>query len=78
MSTRCIEIGLYILRSKCTIRQAAVVFNISKTTAHKDIQVNLKAIDPILHEQVVSILNKNKTEAHLRGGASMKEKAKKS
>lgn len=70
---RCVEIGLYILRTKCTVRQAATVFNISKTTAHNDIVRKLSVADPILYEQVHEILEHNKADAHIRGGSARKK-----
>ena len=35
---RVLDIGRHILDSKHTVRQAATVFGVSKSTVHKDIQ----------------------------------------
>ena len=51
-----------------TVRQAGIVFGISKSTVHHDMQVRLKGIDADMAERVRAILDKNKSERHIRGG----------
>jgi len=38
---RVLDISSYILESKATVRQAAVVFGVSKSTVHKDMTERL-------------------------------------
>ena len=56
------------------MRQAAKEFNISKSTVHKDVSERLKAISPQLYQQVKQVLEKNKSERHIRGGMATKSK----
>ena len=49
-------------------------FNISKSTVHKDVSERLKAISPQLYQQVKQVLEKNKSERHIRGGMATKSK----
>ena len=71
---RCERLAEYIIENKCTVRSAAYYFGISKSTVHKDVAERLNAINPILHEEVKLVLNKNKSERHLRGGIATREK----
>ncbi|MBP5610526.1 MAG: sporulation transcriptional regulator SpoIIID [Clostridia bacterium] len=66
-----------------TVRAVAYAFSVSKSTVHKDITEKLEKIDPDLYDRVRVILEKNKSERHLRGGEAtrvkyLKEKAKRS
>lgn len=58
----------YIVKNKCTVRQAAKKFGVSKSTIHKDVSERLKYIDKELFSDVKKILEKNKSERHIRGG----------
>lgn len=70
------ELGLYIVKTGETVRGAAKVFHISKSTVHKDISQRLKKIDPPLYRSVKKIMDKNKSERHIRGGAATQKKYK--
>ncbi|MBR1884576.1 MAG: sporulation transcriptional regulator SpoIIID [Clostridia bacterium] len=59
-----------------TIRQVASKLQISKTTLHVQLTKRLPNIDNIRYREVRKILDKNKKEAHMRGGLSTKEKYK--
>jgi putative DeoR family transcriptional regulator (stage III sporulation protein D) len=69
-------LGKYIIDNNSTVRNAANVFEISKSTIHKDITVRLKHIDPDIYEKVRVVLDINKKERHLRGGMATKLKYK--
>lgn len=69
-------LGLYIINNNATVRSAAKVFDVSKSTIHKDITVRLKDINPQIYENVRYVLDKNKSERHLRGGMATKLKYK--
>ena len=71
---RCMLLGRYIARTGATVRQAAQKFGISKSTVHKDVTDRLRRQNPALWRQVREILERNKSERHLRGGMATKEK----
>ena len=56
------------------MRNAAKKFSISKSTVHKDVTERLVKINPHLSLKVSEILEKNKSERHIRGGLATKEK----
>ena len=64
---RAVEVGRYLVRSGATVRAAALVFGVSKSTIWKD-QTKLRRLNPGLWTQVRQVLQKNKAERHLRGG----------
>ena len=74
VSKRCIELGEYIAKSGATVRQAAEVFGISKSTVHIDVTKRLTEISPALAVEVYKVLQNNKAERHIRGGEATKEK----
>jgi len=71
---RVMEVSSYILESSATVRQAAQVFDISKSTVHKDVTERLPRIDGKLASKVRSILELNKAERHIRGGEATRKK----
>lgn len=71
---RAITIAKYILEKKSTVRQTAKVFGVSKSTVHKDVTERLEEIQPLLANEVKQILDKNKSERHIRGGLATKLK----
>ena len=71
---RCIELGEYIIQTKATVRQAAEVFGISKSTVHMDVTKRLSRISPALAKEVNKVLQENKAVRHIRGGLATKEK----
>ncbi len=73
---RAVEIAEHIINKKSTVRQAAKVFGVSKSTVHKDVTERLPKINPLLANKVKKILDKNKAERHIRGGKATKMKYK--
>lgn len=71
---RVLDIGFHMLASKETVRQAAVVFGVSKSTVHKDMIERLPAINQVLAEHIRQVLEVNKAERHLRGGEATRKK----
>ncbi len=71
---RALILGRYIAENNATVRQAAKVFGISKSTVHKDITVILPKINSGLASQVRQVLSVNKAERHVRGGLATKIK----
>ena len=73
---RVLEVARYIADNGATVRQAANVFGVSKSTVHKDITHKLKDINPALYVEVQRVLMKNKAERHIRGGMATHRKYK--
>jgi putative DeoR family transcriptional regulator (stage III sporulation protein D) len=71
---RAVAMGRYVAETGATVRQAAAVFGVSKSTAHKDLVTKLKYENYYLYCRVEKILQKNKRERHIRGGIATKEK----
>ncbi|MDK2816610.1 MAG: putative DeoR family transcriptional regulator, stage sporulation protein [Moorella sp. (in: firmicutes)] len=73
---RVLQIAAYIVEYRCTVRQAATVFNVSKSTVHKDVTERLSRLNNNLAREVRAVLNANKAERHLRGGEATRKKYK--
>lgn len=71
---RTVELANYIIKNKCTVREAARKFGISKSTVHKDITERLLEINSSLADSVREVLIANKQERHIRGGFATREK----
>lgn len=71
---RVLEICQYILETQSTVRQAAQVFGVSKSTVHKDMTERLPSLNKELAVQVKKVLDFNKAERHLRGGEATRKK----
>lgn len=74
---RCIDLAHYIIETGATVRQAAVIFKISKSTVHNDVTKRLATFNPLLASEVKQVLDQNKAERHIRGGLATKEKYRK-
>lgn len=74
MVERINAISEYILMTGCTVRACAEHFKVSKTTVHKDMRERLKKLNPAKAEAVSRVLEGNREERHLRGGAATREK----
>lgn len=73
---RVMEISTYILEATATVRQAASVFGVSKSTVHKDLTERLPLINEEMAQEVKRILDLNKAERHIRGGEATRKKYK--
>lgn len=71
---RALEIAKYILDEGATVRQAATIFGVSKSTVHKDVTERLPRINPLVANMVKKVLEVNKSERHIRGGKATKLK----
>lgn len=71
---RVLDEAYYIIKTKKTIREIADIFSVSKSTVHKDLHERLLEIDPILYNEVDSILKYHIDIRHIRGGESTKKK----
>ena len=66
-----------MLKTEDTIRNIAKIFNVSKSTVHKDLHERLQDINYGLYEEIDSILKYHIDIRHIRGGESTKKKYKK-
>ena len=73
---RAAVLAQYIIESGATVRAAAGKFGLSKSTVHKDLVDRLPQLHPGLYRQVKEVLDRNKAQRHIRGGAATKEKYK--
>ncbi len=73
---RAVTLAQYIIESGATVRAAAARFGLSKSTVHKDISERLAQLRPALYEQAKAVLERNKAQRHLRGGAATRRKYK--
>lgn len=71
---RVMEISACILETGYTVRQAAQIFGVSKSTVHKDITERLPQLNAQLAVDVRRVLERNKAERHLRGGEATRRK----
>ena len=71
---RCEILAEYLIEHGLTVRAVAYAFSVSKSTVHKDVTEKLEQINPDLYDRVRSILDKNKSERHLRGGEATRVK----
>ncbi|HEY8436759.1 MAG TPA: sporulation transcriptional regulator SpoIIID [Haloplasmataceae bacterium] len=71
---RVLSIARDIIAHQETIRNIAKVYNVSKSTVHKDLSSRLLLIDPQMYEQVKKLMEYNKSMRHIRGGHSTKLK----
>ena len=74
--TRPVILGEYIIETGATVRAAAKVFKISKSTVHKDVTERLSHENPSLYSEVKLVLDTNKKERHIRGGLATRRKYK--
>jgi putative DeoR family transcriptional regulator (stage III sporulation protein D) len=71
---RAVELAQYIIENNATVRKTAKMFNISKSTVHKDVHERLRRVNPVLYKEAQAVLEMNKAERHIRGGMATREK----
>ena len=71
---RCEALAEYVIDTGATVRATASHFGISKSTVHKDLSYKLKYHNPGMYRVVKKILEKNKSERHIRGGEATRMK----
>lgn len=64
----------FILKTGYTIREVAEIFNVSKSTVHKDLKERLIKIDKNKYNKVNEILKYHLNIRHIRGGESTRKK----
>ena len=73
---RVILTARYVVEHKCTIREVAKVFCVSKSTAHKDLNERLPLLNKPLCKEVSLVLGENWAERYIRGGIATQKKYK--
>ena len=76
IKSRVIDEANYMLKTKETIRDVAKIFNVSKSTVHKDLHERLFELDNSLFKKIDEILKYHIDVRHIRGGESTKKKYK--
>ncbi len=74
INKRVIDESKYIIKSKKTVRDVAKVFNVSKSTVHKDMQERLYELDKELYNKVANIFDYHIKIRHINGGEATKQK----
>ena len=67
------DIADHIIKTKDTIRKTAKIYNISKSTVHKDIQERLYIININKYQEVKKIMNEHLETRHIKGGESTRQ-----
>lgn len=70
------RLAVYMIETGGTVRSAAKEFGISKSTVHKDLCDVLPRAAPALYPQIRKLLDRNRSERHIRGGMATREKYK--
>ena len=73
INKRVIDIANHIILTKDTIRKTAVIFNVSKSTVHKDIGERLMSLDINKYQEVKKIMLNHLETRHLLGGESTRQ-----
>ncbi|MFI3167637.1 MAG: sporulation transcriptional regulator SpoIIID [Bacillota bacterium] len=71
---RILEIADYIIATGKTVRETAKVFDVSKSTVHKDMSERLCEIDYNRYKKVAKVLKYNLSIRHIRGGLATQKK----
>ena len=74
INERVLKESQVILKTGYTIREIAKLFNVSKSTVHKDLHDRLRKIDKNKYQKVNEILKYHIKIRHIRGGQSTKLK----
>ena len=70
---RAVDCANYMIEKSSTVRATAVVFNVSKSTVHKDLNDRLPEINNSLYLEVRKIIDKNLLERHSRSGEATRK-----
>lgn len=73
---RVLREAAYVLENKCTVREGAKRFGVSKSTFHADVTYKLKSVDKKLYEEVKRLMDYHFSVRHLRGGEATRKKYK--
>ena len=62
---RCVALGEYLIEHQATVRSAARVFGVSKSTVHKDVTQTLQNVNKGLYAEVQRLLQKTKWKKYI-------------
>lgn len=69
-----IIVARYIIDNKATLRQAAQVFDMSKSTIYIWMSEKLKILNPRLYREIKKVFAENKENGRVKGGFSRRKK----
>ena len=67
------DVADYIIDTGKTIRETAKLFNVSKSTIHKDLKERLLELDEIKYQKIERIMGEHIETRHLKGGESTRQ-----
>lgn len=70
---RVIKVADYIIKTNDTIRNTATIFEVSKSTIHKDLKERLVSIDINRYNKIKKIMVKHLEERHIKGGEATRQ-----
>jgi len=74
---RATKVAEYIVEHHATVRKAAEVFGISKSTVYTDVTDRIRYVDGKLYQEVEKVLIYNLSQRAIRGGEATRKKYKK-
>ena len=74
IKTRVLNEANHIIKTQDTIRKTAGLFNVSKSTVHKDLHERLLEIDTALYKQIANIFANHLDLRHINGGEATRKK----
>lgn len=76
VDARVIKEADFIIKENATVRAAAKVFGVGKSTVHYDMTKRLPFLDEDRAKKVKNVLFINLSERHIRGGLATRKKYK--
>ena len=70
---RVIKVAYYVIKTNDTIRNTATIFEVSKSTIHKDLKERLISIDIDRYNKIKKIMLKHLEERHIKGGEATRQ-----
>ncbi len=74
IARRVLTVARYMLDNRATVRQAAGIYGLSKSSVHKDMVLRLPQLDARLGREMAALLKYNKAVRHLRGGEATRQR----
>lgn len=74
IKNRVLSEATHMINTKETIREIAKIYNVSKSTVHKDLNERLINIDNNTYQEITKILQEHIDIRHIRGGESTRLK----
>lgn len=71
---RTIKIAMLIIENDFTIREIAKMFDVSRSTIHRDLKERLPEIDEELNKKIEQIMQRHLEQRYINSGNATKEK----